>query len=194
MPSASYSDYARIMLALPGTAKQVAERVEMKPRAMLRILRRLWALRMVRPDGRCPDAPANHPELRWAAGDGPAVLGARAIKPDRPCAQLIAFSYIWRALKDGDTVPSIVEQSGASRISVYRLLKTLGKNAHVMGWEPHGTRTAVAVWVLGPGVDAKKPPRKPCAQICREWRQRQVVKALQFLPAKGRLASAGAAV
>ena len=67
-------------------------------------------------------------------------------------------------------------------------LKTLGKNAHVMGWEPHGTRAAVAVWVCvpvaAPVSAANAPaavPATPCEPMAAPVRAANVPAAMTAL-------------
>jgi hypothetical protein len=75
----------------------------------------------------------------------------------------ITFAHAWRGLDLGATVPDLSEQCGIYRSVLYRMLKTMRKQCavHVCGWERDALGRYVAVWTLGEGKDARKPPPLP---------------------------------
>lgn len=178
MPTASYVDYARVMLALPARADQVAERVGMTVSCVRLILRQLWSLRMAHP-GEAEGA-RNNVVAVWLQGDGDAAPGVRGGGRLKPGAQLIAFATIWRALDGGARVSVVFEETGVSRDAVYRLLGFMRKagGAHITTWEKDRFGRAVAVWTLGEGRDAPRPKLRTAGEIARQYNRRLQYRTL----------------
>lgn len=183
MPTYSYRDYTRLLLATPGTAEEIAARVGGHHASIARLLSSFWRLGLCYPGGiRRVKMHANKTAV-WFSGDGEACDGLRVQKARRPKAQHIAFASVWKAFQDGATAHGAAAESGASKVSVYAILAELrAANAiHVSTWEKDALGRAVAVWMLGSGRDAKKPPAKRAGEKAREYRGRLAIKALTML-------------
>ncbi|MBB2928371.1 hypothetical protein [Paraburkholderia silvatlantica] len=95
------------------------------------------------------------------------------------------YSWVWeaieRALADGQsmTCAQLMVATGASRNSIDKLLARYhGKKVRVGDWARSGRcGNLSAKWELGVGPDALKPPRKTASIACREYRERQAVRA-----------------
>ena len=156
MPANSYCDYARIMLALPGSAVEVAKRAGMNESATRRILRQFWLCRLVHPgDVKLRSGGA---QTIWHAGEGAAHEKATVIKPKRVRSGDVTFAVLWRSLEDGGTVTELARRTGMSKDTIFPVLYVLRskKAAYVCGWEEF-SRGRRAIWTLGEGKDVPKP-------------------------------------
>jgi hypothetical protein len=177
MPGGALADYARILRALPGTAKQIAKRTGIQADGVRIICRRLWWLGVMHP-GRKQAAGLRHPaEAIWLIGEGPAAEGLN-MKPRRPLVQHIAFAHLMRALDGGATRPELIRVTGLYRIAVGRALKALGPMVRISEYEPDAFGRPVAVWQLGKGPDAQRPVQISERDKARRYEQRKVWRAL----------------
>ena len=180
MPAGGYADYARVMAALPGTARQIARRTGMDDSGVRRVVRAFWALGLAHPGRRKP-ATCQHPaEAIWVAGSGPTAEGLRIGKPLRPLVQHIAFKHLWRALEDGATKAELRELTGLTVLTILRALRAM--QVHICEYETDALGRPVAVWKLG-----KKPdvPRPLPPTDCEKWRRYQKRKAWRVLAQQG---------
>ena len=119
MPSASYVDYAALLLAMPGTAEQLAQRMGWRVIATRLILRRMQALQLAHAS-RAPGVSSTRTPWLWQRGEGDSGRAALRPKPSH-----IGFAYLWREIEAGATVSGAAEAAGASRVTVLRLLWAL---------------------------------------------------------------------
>jgi hypothetical protein len=185
MPAYSYIDYTRLLLSLPGTSEDIANAVGSNKTTVARLMSCLWRLGLCHPgEVRKVKMHANKTAV-WLLGNGEKGAGLRVKPAQRPKAQQIAFASIWRALEDGSTAHGIAHECGASHVSVYKILGVLREagRVHISTWESDAVGRPVAVWQLGMGRDAKKPPAKRAGEKAREYRARLRFKALTMLGA-----------
>lgn len=180
MPAVSYTDYADLMLAMQGTAEQIAARVGWAKTATRVILRRMQALHL---------AHASHALIvgntkTWVWSRGIGDGGNR--KSLRPKASHIGFAHLWRELEAGATVLGAAEATGAAKPTVHKLLMHLRRKrqAHVCAWEKDAMNRPVAVWRIGVGNSVPKPKRSN-AEKQRAYRQARSADALRtvWMPA-----------
>jgi hypothetical protein len=184
MPAYSYTDYARILLCLPGTSEDIAERVGSDKTTVARLMSCLWFLGLCHPGGvRKVKAHSNRTAV-WHLGVGDKAEGLRVRKAKRPKAQQIAFASIWRALEDGATARGAAIETGSSHVSLYNVLAVMKEHewVHVWTWDRDAVGRPVAVWRIGPGKDAPKP-RVTKAEKARKYRARLRIRALTMLGA-----------
>jgi CRP-like cAMP-binding protein len=183
MPAASFNDHARVMLCLPATADEIAAKCGMTQRGVFTLMRRLWALRMVYPGGKQPTGPRAHPVAVWMAGEGQLCECLRVRKPLRPRAQHIAFASMWELLRDGSTAHGLADDTGCSRVSVYRLLAVLKGHVRIVSWERDSVGRPVAVWAFGQGASAQKPRKLTAGAKWDRYHRRVAYRALTLLGA-----------
>jgi hypothetical protein len=180
MPAGGYEDYAKFMLALPGTARQIAKRTGMDESGVRRLARSFWALGLAHPGGRKP-AKAHQPvEAIWRIGEGPKADGLRVATPMRPLSQHIAWKYLWRALEDGGTKQELREVTGLGNVTIRRALLALP--VYVCEYEVDALGRPVAVWKLGKKPDAPRPAPPTEGE---KWRAYQKRKAWRVLAQQG---------
>jgi hypothetical protein len=187
MPAISYSDHARAILALPGTAENIAERCGMTARGVTIMFRRMWSLDLVHPGGaELGPSPHSGTTAVWIAGPGERAAGIRLGTPMRPLASHIAFASIWQELQDGATIHGIAEETGTSHVTVYRLLADLRRQGavRIVGYERDAVNRNVAVWALGRGQDVRKRLVTP-SEKHRRYRERLSLKPLAMLALAG---------
>ena len=187
MPTISYADHAKALLALPGTAEDIAERCGMTDRGVTLMFRRMWSLGLVHPGGAEPGrSPHSGTMAVWMAGEGPRAPGIRLGSAMRPLAGHIAFASIWRELQDGGTAHGIAEDTGTNRVSVYRLLAFLREQGaiRIVGYDRDALNRSVAVWALGRGQDVRKRLVTP-SEKHRRYRERITLKPLAMLALAG---------
>lgn len=173
MPAASFTDYADIMFALPGTIQEIAARVNMGRLPVSRALRALKALGAVHASHTITRPQTGHVMAVFSEGEGDSVV-ASSTKPLKPTATIIAFASMWSALKAGGTLEELAEETGLFRESFRRLIVARRREFHVAAWDRSARRgTPVAVWRLGRRPDALRPAPKTRAQVSRDCRQRQ---------------------
>lgn len=82
------------------------------------------------------------------------------------------------------TIPELVIATGASVSAIFQALNAVrGKRVHVGRWTRRSTvGDWMAVWELGPGPDAPRPPRKSAAASARDWKARKRLRAGIFDP------------
>lgn len=185
MPTYSYVDYARLMLALPGTSEQIALRIGSEQRNVAYIMSSFWRLGLCHPGSVGKGKIHGGKTAVWMLGAGQMAAGLRVRKIGRSKAQHIAFAEIWRRLEDGATVKHVARECGTAYRSVYSVTDTLKQAgmAHISTWDKDDLGRPVAVWVIGPGKDADKPPAKEPTQKYREYKARLRFKALTMLGA-----------
>jgi hypothetical protein len=183
MPASSYADLVRVMLALPGSAAEVAERVNMTQRGTTILLRRLASLKLVHIGAIRPTGPRAHPVAVWHEGEGTDNLLTRVGPPMRPRAQHIAFASVWRALQDGATVRQVVEETGVAQVSVYRILWALGSRAKIGGWEKDAQGRAVKAWCVSVPTNAPRPAKLTPGQKWDRYHQRVAFRTMAALGA-----------
>jgi hypothetical protein len=178
MPGGAIADYARILCALPGTAKQIAKRTGIQADGVRIIARRLWWLGLMHP-GRVRAAGLRHPaEAIWMLGDGPVAPGLRINPPRRPLVQHIAFAHLVRALEGGATRPELHRLTGLHRTAVARVIRAFGPRLHIAEWELDSVGRPVAVWQFGRKPNAPKPKPPSESQKAQRYEQRKVWRAL----------------
>lgn len=177
MPAASLTDYAGLLLAMPGTARQLSRRTGIGTHGMRVLLRRFLHLGLAFPA--LEIAAGNIRESVWQAGSG---RPCNATKPLRPHAGHIAFSYLWREFEGGATTAGAAKDCGMSKGSALRLLRYLRSRgqAHISGWERDAHNRPVAVWTLGPGVNMAKPVISGVARNRAMRQRRRELEALQM--------------
>lgn len=182
MPACSIADYADVMLAIPGTASEIAQRAGWAASPMRIALRRLQHLGLVRPAMlRCVGQTR---EVVWAAGahgdEHPTIAGAP--RPMRPKAAMIAFAHLWRAFADGATIDGAAEECGVCKLTAWRLMWRLRErqHAHVGGWETDSQGRAVAAWRIGHGRNAPKP-RSTSAEKSKRYRDTRRLRRIETL-------------
>jgi len=178
MPSLAFCDYAKVILALPASADAIAKAVGMTPRGVTTLLRRMWSLRLASPNVVVPTGPKAYPMAIWSASEEPAHPRIRVGRALRPRAHLIAFSYAWRCLESGSTVPSMVAETGLSTVTIYSLFREIRPHIRVCEWEPDALGRPVSVWKLGTGSNKRKPQAKTPTQKSVEHRQRKRYRML----------------
>lgn len=185
MPASSYLDLARVMLALPATAVEVAQRVGMTERSTRLILRRLWAVKLVHPGATREVGKHRNITAVWLPGDGKAAPGLFTSRAVALRSNLIAFATLWRALQEGSTAHDLGDDNGLSHVSVYRMLKYLRerKQVHIGGFMRDALGRPVAIWVLGEGANAPRPRAQNATVKSRLYRERKRLKALTMLGA-----------
>lgn len=180
MPSASYVDYARLLLAMPGTSEEIGEKAGMTKACAARILVSLWRLGLCHPGGvKVLKVHANRTAV-WSVGEGEKAEGLRVKMAARSKAQHIAFAHLWKMLDHGATAHEAAEESGVAHASAYRMIAELKEHGlvRIAAWEPDNLGRPVAVWQIGEGASAKKPKAKRAGQKAKEYRARLVYKAL----------------
>ncbi len=180
MPSVSYGDYADLLLALPGTAAQIAARLGWSATATRGVLRRMQALQLAHASHAL--IVGNTKSWVWSRGDGEAAMR----EPLRPKASHIGFAYLWRELEAGSTVLGASDASGASKVTVQRLLNRLRSRgqARVCAWERDSQNRPVAVWRIGAGTNVPKP-RRSSSEKGKAYRRARAADALRtvWMPA-----------
>ncbi len=84
--------------------------------------------------------------------------------------------FIQTLAEDGGTVQDFVEESGLSRWTVSKVLRSLHKRRaiHITSWEKDALgRLSVRSWKLGRKKDAPRPPAKSNVQRCRDYYEKQ---------------------
>lgn len=164
--------YVRIMAALPGNCEQVAERSGLTSRGARATLRTLWGQKILHPGG-TEKTSRGAARTIWIADEGDMHPSLRLAKPPRPRAAQIAFAVLWKCLDDGGSVEECVERTGLSRSTVYRLLKAAraANLVRVSAWTLGGHSRWVAVWSLGNGRNAPKPPAMDARARWQRWRE-----------------------
>lgn len=185
MPTYSYVDYARLMLALPGTSEQIAQRIGSGQRNVAYIMSSFWRLELCHPGSVGKGKVHGGKTAVWMLGAGQMATGLRVRKIGRSKAQHIAFAAIWRALEEAATAKHIARECGTALRSVYKVTETLKQAgmAHISTWDKDDLGRPVAVWVIGHGKDAERPPAKGPTQKYREYKARLRFKALTMLGA-----------
>lgn len=182
MPAGGFAEYARLMMALPATANQIAARTGMGDGGVRRLLRKFWWLKLVHPGGK-RQAGCRHPvEAVWMEGEGPAVQGLRLAAPLRASAQHIAWAVMWRALKDGATKLELQELSGVTGVSVRRAICALGSLVHVAEYERDALGRPFPVWKIGRKKSMQKPKPPTHAEKWRCYQARKRVRIIARMP------------
>lgn len=176
MPAGGYADYARVMRALPGTAKQIARRTGMDDSGVRRLVRSLWGLGLMHPGGKQPASKWHPAEAIWKRGEGPSAPGLRVGKPMRPLSQHIAFKYLWKALQDGATKLELQELTGLGQVTIRRSMLVLP--VHICEYEPDALGRPVAVWKIGKKPNAPKPAPPSDGEKWRRYQQRKAWRVL----------------
>ena len=178
-----YIGYIRVMAALPGTTQKLAAASGFEPRSTSGLLRSLWSLRLVHPAGTA--GTRKHPQVVWAAGDGPNGTMAKCGPPLRPYLQHITFAYALRALENGATTLEVADAIGQSLESAQRLVRMLRqeKLLRIVEWRRSTDGKPYAVYEYGRGHDVAKPTQSRALK-CRRYRAalRNRVIALGKIP------------
>jgi hypothetical protein len=134
----------------------------------------------------------------WAFGQGddvPRPSGKKLPRPvERIRPEMLAFVEAIRCVLEGpSTVKDMRERSGIGKGPAQTFTKVLREAGllRIGDWEASGSVRAPA-WVWGGGQHAPKPPRKPKAQIDREYEERSRLRKRQIRISHA-LASNGAA-
>lgn len=178
MPAGGYTDYAKVMRALPGTAKEIAQRTGMGDSGVRRVLRAFWWLKLLHPGDKKPAAQRQSAEAIWIEGDGPRADGVRIGAPMHPLSQHIAWAYLWRALQDGATKPELKELTGLTALTIQRAMKGLGAAVRIVEYERDALGRPYPVWKLGEGNNKAKP--KPPTSL-EKWNRYQDRKRYRVL-------------
>lgn len=122
------------------------------------------------------------------------LVRARTIGLNARTAKQRASTYSWvdeeveRILsnKGALTVRQISEQTTASRVAIQQALRrNHHKKYHIEGWtrtRPNGVGSWWPKWAIGADDDVPKPKKKSPAQVTREWRAKQKIKAGEYNP------------
>ena len=175
MPAGGFTDYANLMRALPGTARELEKRTGMGDSGVRRVLRAFWWLKLVHPGAAKIGGLRNAPEAVWMLGEGPVAAGLRIGGPVRALPQHISWAYLWRGLQDGATRTELRVLTGMSMISVQRSLKALRPIIRISEYERDSLGRPYPVWQFGKG-QSKPRPKPPTPG--EKWNRYQ--KRLQF--------------
>lgn len=173
MPAVSYRDYADLLLAMPGTASQLAAKLGWTAVATRGVLRRMHALHLAHASHAL--IVGNSKSWVWSRGSEASDRG-----PLRPKAAHIGFAYLWREMETGATMLGAAEASGASKVTVQRLVNHLRDRrcVHICAWERDSQTRPVAVWRIGAGNNVPKPKRTSCEKS-RAHRKSRAANALR---------------
>jgi len=180
--------YAKVLRHLQlweSTAEQVGGAMCMSTQAAQRLLRRMHAVRLIRISRWSRSHVAQQRVAVWAFGGGPdaAYPGEVAPKPpDRTknlSAQLIAFASFIRALDLAKTVRELADLTGCDDQFIARVLERMRalNLARVADWsKPEASGPRSAMWELGSGSNAPRPPRVPRREIdAKYWAENKTL-------------------
>lgn len=159
----AYSKLCAVLVALPGTTKQAAERAGVRHDVAAKWLRELRARGIVRITARVRDG-----AIVWKREDAAPFerAGARSV-------QIALFARLWRALERTRTVAELGEQCGCtSRHASYlvNILRDAGL-ARIGGWVLIGA-TQTPRFDRLPCADVPKPAPMTRSEACAVWRKK----------------------
>lgn len=113
----------------------------------------------------------------WGYGPGEVVRSGTAVRRQLP--ELVHFKLIIKTLEQPLTVDELSEATGANKVALYELVRFMHRigMAHRFGWAPppipQGGGLPAAVWLFGPGKDARRPARVIQKEACRRYQAGQ---------------------